>query len=64
VYYAISDSEGNTLDGFSDEGAAEAELLALTKRHEGSGETFLLLAYDDSGQPVGEARLAKDVLTR
>ena len=62
MYYAISDNEGNAVDSFSDQHQAQAELLALTERH--SGETFFLLAYDDDGRPVGEARLAEDLLTR
>jgi hypothetical protein len=64
MYYIISDSEGSTVDSFSDERAAEAELLTLAQRHEGSGEVFFLLAYEDDGRPVGEARLAEDVLRR
>jgi len=64
MYHVISDSEGSTVDSFSDEHEAEAELLALTQRHGGSGEIFFLLAYEDDGRPVGEARLAEDVLRR
>jgi hypothetical protein len=62
MYYVISDSEGSTLDTFTDERAAEDALVELSRRHERSGETFFVLAYEDDGRPVGEARLVGDVL--
>jgi hypothetical protein len=62
MYYAISDSEGSTLDTFTDERAAEDALVELSQRHDTSGETFFLLAYEDDGSPIGDARVVGDVL--
>lgn len=61
MYYAISDSEGNTLDSFRDERIAEQSLLVMVAERPEDEDELLLLAYDDAGNPVGAARLAVDI---
>jgi hypothetical protein len=61
MHYVISDSEGNTLDTFRDERAAERVLLVMVAERPEDENELLLLAYDDEGEPAGPARLATDV---
>jgi hypothetical protein len=64
MYFAISDAEGNTVESFTDERAAERRLIELTESVLGTDEVYVLLGYTDDEEPAGEARLVEDVLAR
>jgi hypothetical protein len=61
MYFAISDSEGNTVESFHEEAEAERALLAMVDECPADADELLLLAYEDDGTPAGDARLASDL---
>jgi len=55
VRYLILDSMGNAVDAFRTRVAAQATLRAIVEEEPEAADALVLLAYDDQGQPVGEA---------
>jgi hypothetical protein len=59
--YMILDSTGNALASFQDEWTARATMHAMVKVEPEAADHIVLLGYDDSGMPVGEALSIGDV---
>jgi hypothetical protein len=59
--YLILDSAGNAVASFEDEVAARATIHAIVAVEPEAAQHLALLAYDEDGQPVGEAVSAMDV---
>jgi hypothetical protein len=59
--YMILDSAGNAVASFEDEAAARATLYAIVEVEPDAADHLVLLAYDDDGMPVGDAKTYVDV---
>lgn len=57
----ILDSAGNAVASLESEPTARATLHAMVKLEPEAADHLVLLAYDDDGMPVGEARTVYDV---
>ena len=53
--YVILDSTANLVDAFDQEHEARAALDAIVHQDPDAADDYALLAYDDTGRPVGEA---------
>ena len=62
--YMILDSSGNAINAYDDIVAARAALRAIVADDEGTADHVMLLAYDDGGNPVGEAVTVADLPTQ
>jgi hypothetical protein len=59
--YVILDSAGNAVASFHDDATARATLYAIVEVEPDAADHLVLLAYDDEGMPVGEAKMYVDV---
>jgi hypothetical protein len=60
--YVILDSTANLVDSFDDETQARAALEAIVRLDPRSAGEYALIAYDEDGQPVGDAVLGSDLV--
>jgi hypothetical protein len=61
MQHAILDSAGNLVVSYEDELLARAVFHAIVAVESDAAEHLVLLAYDDDGMPVGDARTIVDV---
>jgi hypothetical protein len=59
--YMILDSAGNAVASFDNDATARATMHAIVAIEPEAADHLVLLAYDDEGMPVGEARTFVDV---
>lgn len=59
--YMILDTAGNAVASSDDETTARATLHAIVAVEPEAAEYLVLLAYDDDGQPLGDAKTFFDV---
>jgi hypothetical protein len=59
--YMILDSAGHAIASFDNEAAARATLYAIVEVEREAADHLVLLAYDDDGMPVGDARTYVDI---
>ncbi len=57
MYFGIIDSAGNMLDWFDDEASARSTLDAMIARAPDAAEELALIAFDEGGDPIGDAFL-------
>lgn len=62
--YAISDIEGDTLEIHDDQRSAVIAVFDMIDRGESPAHELFLLAYDDDGEPVGDAVSGVKLLAR
>lgn len=62
--YMILDSTGSAINAFADEVAARAALRSLVAHDPAAAEHVFLLAYDDDGDPIGDAVTIADLPTQ
>ena len=60
-HYVILDSTANLVESFDQEQEARLALEDIARQDPSSADEYVLLTYDDDGEPVGEALTASDV---
>ena len=61
MHFMIMDEAANAVDSFGDRNEAARALEAIVADDPAAADSLLLLAYDDDGNPVGEAIVARVV---
>ena len=59
--YLILDNMGNAVDAFRTRVAAEATLRAIVADEPDAADVLCVLAYNDDGRPVGDAKMYDDL---
>lgn len=64
MQFVIVDNEGSVLDTFDDRQMAESALRLIVRHDKKAADDLLLLTYDNSGDPAGDAVVFEDITTK
>lgn len=59
--YMILDSSGNAIASYTDAVSARAALRSIVEQEPEAADHVLLIAYNEQGEPVGEAMMVSDL---